>query len=610
MRGMLLPLRPTCLPCMRARLRVTLLFPRCQSFAASSLTSSRLGKGGTGRSSTKLPGTSCRTRFAPSPTGYMHLGSLRTALYNFIIAKATGGQFILRVEDTDQSRLVPDAEERVIRDLKWAGLDWDEGPGMGGEFGPYRQSERLPLYHEHADKLLRAGKAYRCFCTPEELDVYKKTRHDQSLPDHYPGTCSHISSGESEERASKGDAYAVRFKVDGQTVATQDIIYGRYSKKEPEEDFIIIKRDRFPTYHFANVIDDYFMKITHVIRGAEWLISTPKHVRLYDAFGWMPPQFAHLGLLVNAERQKLSKRFAGTTLSYYQEKNILPAALLNFVLLQGWGQNQSKPNILNLEEMIANASLKYSKGDIIVDVRKLWFFQDKHLRRALETPSPTLAVDPILKETLVVPIRNIIDSVERKKTSPSAALAIPAELDLLSIQKPVLENWLSVDEHVRDQHVLAVLRATKTPDTKGIGAWVANNRYLFWRVPANLYRHSLAEAAFPAEVSLAGTRGGPFDAMRYVLDWVKGVTEEAWMDETFVKLVPTIAQNISVVEGAEEDKYLGFRFIRWALFGSVQGPALGKVMLVLGRHETIERLEKAIRMMAADAEAMELERAD
>lgn len=531
----------------------------------------------------------------------MHLGSLRTALYNFLVAKATGGQLILRIEDTDQTRLVPDAEKRVMQDLKWAGLNWDEGPDVGGKFGPYRQSERLPLYHEHAKTLLGTGKAYRCFCTPEELDVYKRTRHEQSLPDHYPGTCRHVSPEESKDRASRGEAFAVRFKVEGKAATTaQDIIYGQYTKKELEEDFIIMKRDGFPTYHFANVIDDHFMEINYVIRGAEWLVSTPKHVQLYDAFGWQPPKFAHLGLLVNEDRQKLSKRFAGTTLSYYQEKNILPAALLNFVLLQGWGQSQGKPNIMNLEDMIANASLKYSKGDIIVDTRKLWFFQDKHLRRALEAPPPgsfnRCSIDPILKETLVIPIRTIIDSVQHADETEQATKAPvpPAGLDLLSIQLPVSTMQLSTDRLVRERYVLAALRATKPPDAEGIAAWVADNRYLFWRVPDHLSGLSLAEAAFPAEVSLGGTKTGTLDAVQYVLDCVGKVPVETWTEETFEKLVPAMAHYITMVEGAEEDKHLGFRLMRWALFGSVKGPALGKVMMVLGRQETIKRLEVAV----------------
>lgn len=210
-----------------------------------------------------------RARFAPSPTGYIHLGSLRTALFNSITANATkGGSFILRIEDTDQNRLVADAEDRLLEDLKWAGLHWHEGPDCGGPHGPYRQSERLPIYKEHVEKLLDSGHAYRCFCTSEQLELQKQKLHEAGQPTIYPGTCRSIDSQTSVQRAKNGESHVVRFKSDTSArPKLRDAIYGPFQKKDAEEDFILVKTDGFPTYHFANVVDDHLMKITHVIRG-------------------------------------------------------------------------------------------------------------------------------------------------------------------------------------------------------------------------------------------------------------------------------------------------------------------------------------------------------
>lgn len=234
--------------------------------------------------------------------------------------------------------------------MKWAGLTWDEGPDVGGQYGPYRQSERLGLYDKHSDRLIQEGKAYRCFCPPDELAAHKLAHRDHhSAPP--PNPCIHLSSEESAERAYKGDTHAVIFKSAPEPTEIQDIVYGSFKRRLPEDDFILRKRDGFPTYHFANVVDDHAMKITHVVRGAEWLVSTPKHVELYKALQWTPPAFAHVGLLVDPKRQKLSKRALGADLSSYKEEHILPSALLNFVALLGWNPGLSQDEVLTLQDM-------------------------------------------------------------------------------------------------------------------------------------------------------------------------------------------------------------------------------------------------------------------
>lgn len=314
-----------------------------------------------------LPESPARTRFAPSPTGYLHLGSLRTALFNYLLAQATGGQFIIRLEDTDRTRFVYDAESRLYQDMKWAGLTWDEGPDKGGPFGPYKQSERLDLYRQHVDILLEKDHAFRCFCSKEDLEFNLQDATSSGALAHYPGTCMGIPKSESDRRAANCEPHVVRFKTSEVPVSAPDLVYGAYKKAEREDNFIIMKSDGFPTYHFANVVDDHFMKITHIIRGAEWLISTPKHVELYNAFGWQPPHFAHVGLLVDHQRQKLSKRdIDNIGISVFRDTNITPEALLNFSVLLGWDPSlQNRPHLdkrgrMTLEEMKDNVSQRSS----------------------------------------------------------------------------------------------------------------------------------------------------------------------------------------------------------------------------------------------------------
>ncbi|KAL8694491.1 MAG: hypothetical protein Q9224_003565 [Gallowayella concinna] len=236
--------------------------------------------------SQQLPSSPARTRFAPSPTGYLHLGSLRTALFNYLLAKATGGQFLLRIEDTDKKRTIPDAEERLCNDLRWAGLQWDEGPGIGGPYGPYRQSERTALYQEHAEKLLQSGHAYRCFCSSEKLNELARRRANLGLPSDYDRTCGGIPREQSDERASAGDPFVVRLRVPSEPPEYIDLVYGSVGKPNHDkkahnlgealyEDPVLLKGDGLPTYHLANVVDDHHMEITHVVRAAVSGLSLP-----------------------------------------------------------------------------------------------------------------------------------------------------------------------------------------------------------------------------------------------------------------------------------------------------------------------------------------------
>ncbi|EAA27549.3 hypothetical protein GE21DRAFT_4798 [Neurospora crassa] len=553
----------------------------------------------------KLPNSPCRTRFAPSPTGYLHLGSLRTALFNYLLAKATGGQFILRIEDTDQTRLVHDAEQRLFDDLRWAGLSWDEGPDVQGPYGPYRQSERLLLYDEHANQLIREGKAYRCFCSPENLERHKQAAHESGESTAYPGTCRNVSLEESDDRAAKGEKYAVRFKSSDKPIIIEDILYTRYRKREPEEDFIIRKRDGFPTYHFANIVDDRAMKITHVIRGAEWLISTPKHVELYNAFGWEPPKFAHVGLLVDKERQKLSKRHKGVDMSWYKDNQIPPEALLNFAVLLGWSQKSGEPDFMTLQDMVDRFSFKFSKGDIVVSFDKLPYLHEKHFEHLLRQEPPNL---PRLQSYLINPIRDMITAVEDARAeTPKGALEETTlhNIPLPSLASPVPQTQESPAS--AQDYILRALRTAKSikPDLE---LFLSQNRYAFWTIPPSVLSKNFDETPSLQHAKLDGEEARPSVVMRFIVEQLSDIVSskgeegspeekkaeaEEWTAERIKPVVDATVKAVSVSdpETGEPIKGAGgYKFLRWALLAGDHGPGLVSVMELLGRKETMKRL--------------------
>lgn len=324
-----------------------------------------------------------RVRFAPSPTGYLHVGGLRTALYNYLFAKNNNGKFILRIEDTDRTRYVEGAVENLIKALDWAGLTFDEGPVKGGPFGPYMQSERLDIYKKYSDELVAAKKAYYCFCSAERLTQVRDEQQKQGLQPKYDKHCLHLSESEIQEKLNSGQPYVVRMNVEpGLKVAFDDIIRGNVEfDSSIIDDQVLIKSDGYPTYHLANVVDDHLMQITHVIRGEEWLSSTPKHVLLYEAFGWEKPAFAHLPLLLNPDRSKLSKRQGDVAVEDYRAKGYLKEALVNFVALLGWNAGDDQEFYL-IDEMIEKFSLdRVNKSGAVFNLDKLNWLNAEHLRK-------------------------------------------------------------------------------------------------------------------------------------------------------------------------------------------------------------------------------------
>ncbi|KAK3322227.1 glutamyl-tRNA synthetase-like protein [Apodospora peruviana] len=628
--------RPVCPKCTRIRsLSVTRLW-----FSSSSTVDEKFELG---PATTKfrnpfeklrLPNTPCRTRFAPSPTGYLHLGSLRTALFNYLLARATGGQFILRIEDTDQSRLVPDAEERLYEDLKWAGLKWDEGPDVSSL--PYRQSQRLVLYNNFAKQLIDEGKAYKCFCSVEELELAQRTAQQRGGHHGHSCSCRFHSSESLQKRAEAGQPFTVRFKSSETPVVVQDIVYGRYCRNVRDDDFIIMKQDGFPTYHFANVIDDKFMKITHVIRGAEWLVSTPKHVDLYNAFGWTPPAFAHLGLLVNMNRQKMSKRDGDISISWYRERGYLPSALLNFVAMLGWNRGNVRSDVMTLHDMINQFTLNFSKGDSAVSFEKLPFLQRKHQQLLFQQKAYEA------QWSFVNPITDIIESTETtrllsRRTEPSQSYTGPDPLLLDSLGAGIREGYRENGKGSLQTHILTLLRLTILRANNSNSAsisisdpskthatcqdFVTQHKYLFWGIPkhvlestfvCDMLSRSVNQAQVPAirhakfwENLHRAVIRETVAALRSLLSLLSELDAQDWGEEhpwTLDRLQPivkTLGSSETAPAAPPNEDGSGFRVgifkvYRWALTALDHGPSIGNVMNILGKEETLLRLRNAL----------------
>lgn len=322
-------------------------------------------------------------RFAPSPTGELHIGSVRTILYNYLFARQRGGRLVLRIEDTDQDRLVAGAIDSIYDGLHWLGIHWDEGPREKGPFAPYVQSERLPLYREHAETLLAAGHAYPCFCTRERLAKMRKEQEARGEVTRYDRLCRRLSPDEVRTRLAAGGVHTIRLKVPEEgSIGTRDLIHGERSwELRTLDDQVLLKSDGFPTYHLAVVVDDHVMRISHVLRGDEWFPSLPKHLLLYQAFGWQPPAHGHLPLVLGKDKKKLSKRHGSTAVREFREQGYLPEALVNFLALIGWAPPDEN-EVLTMEDLLAKWSLERchdSPG--IWDTDRLDYFDGIHIRR-------------------------------------------------------------------------------------------------------------------------------------------------------------------------------------------------------------------------------------
>ncbi len=327
-----------------------------------------------------------RTRVAPSPTGDPHVGTAYIALINYCFAKKHGGEFLLRIEDTDQARSTPQSEAMILDSLKWMGLSWDEGPDVGGPHGPYRQSERSAIYREHCDKLLADGNAFKCYCTSETLTQMRRHQIAAKQPPKYDGTCLSLTDADRAKLDADGASHVVRMKIPTEgTCVVQDTLRGTIEFEYAVVDMqVLMKSDGLPTYHLANVVDDHLMEITHVMRGEEWISSAPKHLLLYQYFGWEPPVLTHLPLLRNADKSKLSKRKNPTSILYYQRAGYLPAAMQNFLglFIKSSGEEDE---MTSLDQLIADFDVhNISLGGPVFDTSKLEWLNGRYLRETMD----------------------------------------------------------------------------------------------------------------------------------------------------------------------------------------------------------------------------------
>lgn len=335
-----------------------------------------------------------RVRFAPSPTGYLHIGGARTALFNYFFAKRYGGKFILRIEDTDRERFKEDSVKQIISSLKWLGIEWDEGPEIGGRYGPYFQSERLELYRREAQRLVEEGKAYYCFCTEEETVMERKIQNSIKVPYRYSGKCSTLSKEEIEANIKMGKPYVIRIKLPRKGITeVSDLIRGTVSFDNSQlDDYIILKSNNMPTYNFACVVDDHWMKINHVIRAEEHLSNTPKQILMYKALGYEIPKFAHISMILAPDRSKLSKRHGATSVEEFKEQGYLKEAIVNYLTLLGWAPGGNE-EIFSIENTVKKFSLdRVSKTAAIYDINKLSWINGNYLR--------SLDIDYITRETI------------------------------------------------------------------------------------------------------------------------------------------------------------------------------------------------------------------
>jgi len=347
-----------------------------------------------------------RVRFAPSPTGYPHVGNIRTALFNWLFARHSGGRFVVRIEDTDVARKVEGALEVILSGLKWLGLDWDEGPGVGGDYGPYFQSQRLSLYREAAERLIRQGDAYCCYCSSQRLKEMREGQARRKQPPGYDRRCRDLSEAERVQKETEGITPVVRFKtpLEGRT-RFNDLIWGEVVFEHGTiDDLVLLKSDGYPTYHLANVVDDHLMEISHVLRAEEWLSSTPRHLLMYQALGFEPPQFAHLPMILGADRAKLSKRHGSVSITEYREQGYLPETMANFLALLGWSLDD-KTEIFSLTELVGNFSLeRVSRTGAIFNRDKLNWMNGAYIR-SLSLDDFTRRTLPFLEKGLPVGVR-------------------------------------------------------------------------------------------------------------------------------------------------------------------------------------------------------------
>ena len=482
-----------------------------------------------------------RLRFAPSPTGFIHIGSIRTALYNYLFARRNNGKFILRIEDTDQTRLVEGALENLIESLSWAGIQYDEGVFIEdgkvvqkGDHGPYIQSQRLDIYKKYVDELIEKGHAYHCFCSKERLDALREEQKIKGLVPKYDGFCRSLSLEEAKERVANGEEYVVRLKLPkNRDISFTDLVRGDITINTDDiDDQVLLKSDGYPTYHMAVVVDDHLMKVTHIVRGEEWLPSTPKHVYLYEAFGWEKPVYVHLPTVLNKDRKKLSKRHGDVSVEDFRKKGYLPEGLVNYLALVGWSPEDNE-EILSMDELIEKFSFdRVSKAGGIFDKDKLDWVNGHYIRSSDLGRITDLAIPYLLEAGL-------IDEEFVKNKREWLELLVDIIREGISYMSEIVEKVdfiFNNEVKVEDEEAEKVL--------KGEGTKVI------------------------------------LEAMKELLNGVDEVDEE--LSNTLMKQI----QKATGIKG----KNL-FMPTRVAITGSLHGPEFSKILYLLGKENLLERID-------------------
>lgn len=454
-----------------------------------------------------------RTRIAPSPTGFPHVGTAYIALFNMVFAKSQGGEFILRIEDTDQVRSTDQSEQMILNALKWAGLTWSEGPDVGGAYAPYRQSERSEIYKKYANELLDKGHAFRCFCTTDELDQMRREQEAQGLPVRYDGRYANLSREDSDRLADSGKPFVIRMRVptEGECVI-DDMLRGKITIPWQTVDMqVLLKADGLPTYHLANVVDDHLMQISHVIRGEEWINSAPKHKLLYEYFGWDMPVLCHMPLLRNPDKSKLSKRKNPTSITYYKDVGVLPEALINYLGRMGYSL-PSEAEKFGLDEMIESFDIKrVSLGGPVFDIEKLYWLNGEYLR----------AMSPEQLKAKILAWASDDDKLT------AIAKAIQPRINVLSDAV----NWagfyfqnlpnVTADDFTHkslDDETLLEILYLATWQLEALPEWSENNIYQTLKGLASHFDIKLKDFMQPFFVAIAGsTSGTPIMNAMYVI---------------------------------------------------------------------------------------------
>lgn len=485
-----------------------------------------------------------RVRFAPSPTGYVHIGSLRTALYDFLYAKGKQGKYILRIEDTDRSRFVEGALENLIKSLEWAGVKHDEGVFLEngkivqkGNYGPYIQSERLDLYKEYINKLLDKGLAYRCFCSKERLDKVREEQKKRGETPMYDKHCRGLSQEEIQKKLDEGKDYVIRLKIpEDEDVKFKDLIRGDIAINSKEiDDQVLIKSDGFPTYHFAVVVDDHLMKISHVIRGEEWLTSTPKQVILYNYFGWEVPEFVHLPTVLNKDKKKLSKRQGDVSVSDFKDKGYLPEALVNYLALVGWSPKGNN-EIFSMEELINEFSFEnVSKTGGVFDVEKLNWVNSQYIKNYDNEKLYKLIKPFVVKEELL----NEEEYLNKKDWL----------IKIIDLVKEKISYLEEIDSHIQ----------------------------MFMGKEVN------ADDEVKEVLSNDGVR-------ELIHAFIKNLEAIEEVDEEFTKNIFKKLQKETGAKG--KNLYMP---LRGAVTGQLHGPDMGKTFIILGKENIIDRLNYTLK---------------